>query len=370
MDKIPLVDLKRQYHNHKEEIDRAINEVIESSAFVSRKFVEIFENEFAKYCGSKYCIATSSGTDALLTAFFAAGIGNGDEVITIANTFTATAEVLWFLGAKPIFIDIDPETQLMDASLIEQAITKKTKAICPVHLFGNPADMVRIMEISERHGLKVIEDCAHAHGATINDRTVGTFGDIGAYSFNPAKVLGAYGDAGAIITDNEEYAEKAREFINHGRKIKNKYEYDSFGLNMRMDGIQASILSAKLKFLNDWVKRRREIAALYDKLLAGVAQSPKKYAGSLEAFHLYVISVNKRDELIAYLKDLGVEAGIHYPIPLNLQKPYIDWQGKQQVLPETERASKKIVSLPIFPEMMREEVEFVARAVKEFIQGK
>ncbi len=366
MDKIPFVDLKRQNKSVKKKINKAIQSVIDDAAFISDKYPKIFEAQFSKYTKAKYCVATGSGTDSLLASLAAIGIKKGDEVIVPANTFTATAEMVIFFGAKPVFADVNPETHLIDIPDMIKKITKKTKVIIPVHLYGQAAPMEKIMKIAKRYKIKVIEDCAHAQGAAINGKKVGTFGDLGAYSFNPTKVLGAYGDAGCIITNNKNYADFLRQFVNHGRKTGNKYLHDFIGLNLRMGGIQAAVLNAKLPHLEEYVKKRNHIASLYKKLLPISVKIVKTAKGNRHAYHLFVIETDKRDELQKYLKEKGIETGIHYPVPLNIQKSYNLGNKKPVCLPVTEKLAKKILSLPMFPEMKDSEAKRVAKEMKNF----
>jgi dTDP-4-amino-4,6-dideoxygalactose transaminase len=366
MDKIPFVDLKRQSKSAKIKIEKAIQSVIDDAAFISDKYPKIFEEQFAKYTGAKYCVATGSGTDSLFLSFAAIGIKKGDEVIIPGNTFTATSEPVIFFGATPVFADVDPQTHLISIPDIIKKITKKTKVIAPVHLYGQPAPMEEIMKIAQKRGIKVIEDCAHAQGAARNGKKVGTFGDLGAYSFNPTKVLGAYGDAGAIITNNEKYINFLRQFMNHGREMSNKYLHDFVGLNLRMGGMQAAILSAKLPCLEEYVKKRNHVASLYAKLLPKSVKIVKTLKGNRHAYHLFVIETDKRDELQKYLKEKGVETGIHYPVPLNLQKAYNVAGKKMASLPIAEKLAKKILSLPMFPEMKDSEVKRTAKEIKNF----
>ncbi len=370
MTTIPLVDLKRQYKKIKPEIDAAIKRVIEDAAFVSPKYVKIFEEKFGRYCGAQHVIATGSGSHALFAAYAAIDLKRGDEVISVANTFTATIEPVYFWGAKPVFVDIDPRTYVINTSRIKKAITKKTRAIAVVHLYGQAAPMKKIMAIARKHNLKVIEDCSHAHGAMADGKMVGTWGDLGAYSFNPGKVVGAYGDAGCIVTNNDRYAEFIRMFINHGRQIKNKYIHDIYGLNLRMDGIQAAIISAKLDHINPWIKRRQAIAKKYTALLKDSVETPATIPHQTNSYHLYVIRTDQRDTLVEYLRSRGIEAGIHYPVPLHLQKTYAHLNLKTGMLPITEKISREILSLPMFAELTNPEIYRIAKEIKSFFRNR
>ncbi len=364
--KIPLVNLNRQYLSIKKEVDSAIQRVIDDSAFVLGKYTSEFEDNFAQYCGAKYCVGLNSGTDGLRLAFLAAGIEQGDEVITAPNTFIATTEPLGNLGARPVFIDIDPDTQLINTDLIESAITKKTKAILPVHLFGQMANMTKIMEIARKHNLKVIEDCAQAHGAEQNGKKAGTIGDIGIYSFYPGKNLGAYGDAGCIITSNMKYAEYVKKSRDHGRINKYDHEYEAY--SSRMDGIQAAILSVKLEHLDEWNYNRRKIAIQYNELLPEMLIKPLAIKGNRHVYHLYVIKSKNRDKLFQYLKSNYIQAGIHYPIPLHLQKAYSYLDLKEGSFPISEKNAKEIISLPIFPELEENEIQYIVNALQKFFE--
>ena len=361
---IPLVDLKRQYRSIRREIDAAIKRVIKDTAFISGKYAAEFEAKFARYVGVRHCVALASGTDALYLAYLALGVGRGDEVISPPNTFFATTEPLGLLGAKPVFADIDPRTHLVDPGDIERKITKRTKAIVVVHLYGQMADMPAIMRLARRHKLAVIEDAAQAHGATFRGKKAGTFGDVGVYSFYPGKNLGAYGDAGALVTNNAKIAEFVRKCHDHGRA--GKYEHEFEGISSRMDGIQAAILSAKLPHLDRWVKKRREIARAYDRLLPKSVRAVAVLKGGNPAYHLYVIETDRRNEMLTYLKSKRIEAGIHYPIPLHRQKAYARLGVPRGSLPHAERAAKRVLSLPIFPELTLAEIRFIVSAVREF----
>ncbi|MBI2035424.1 MAG: DegT/DnrJ/EryC1/StrS family aminotransferase [Candidatus Liptonbacteria bacterium] len=361
--KIPLVDLKKQYLSIKEEIVAAIKSVIEESAFIKGKYVENFEKNFAAYIGAKHCIGVGNGTDAIFITLKCLGVGAGDEVIVPVNTFIATAEAVTLAGATPIFVDCN-EYYNIDPSEIEAAITPRTKAIIPVHLYGQPADMDEIMRIANSRGLMVIEDAAQAHGAEYADKKVGTFGTAATFSFYPAKNLGAYGDGGAVVTNDDKLAEKIRMFANHGRV--GKYSHKFEGVNSRLDGLQAAILDAKLKHIDEWMEKRNSIARIYDDKLGGVVAIPKVLPGIRHAYHLYVIEALERDRLQASLKESGIESGIHYPIPLHLQGAYARLGHKRWAFPVAERVAERIISLPMFPELTAEEVSVVADVVKNF----
>jgi len=362
---IPLVDLKAQYQSIKSEIDAAIKRVVESGRFILGEEVEAFEKEFAAFCGAKYAVGVDSGTAALHLSLILCGIGPGDEVITTPHTFTSTAEVVALLGARPVFVDIDPTTYNIDPNLIERAITPRTKAIIPVHLYGRPAEMDPILEIAEKHNLVVIEDAAQAHGAEYKGKRAGSLGKLACFSFYPAKNLGAYGDAGAIVTDDPELAEKGRMLRNHGRRA--KYEYQLLGYAYRLDAIQAAILRAKLAHLEEWTEKRRRNAALYNELLADTHLAlPQEDEHIRAVYHLYVVRTPYRDRLRDFLRERGIETGIHYPIPLHLQPAFQYLGYKKGDFPHTERCSKEILSLPMYPELTRAQIEIVADAIKEF----
>jgi len=319
---IPFVDLKAQYDSIKEEIDEAIQNVINNTSFIMGEELKKFEKEFASFCNTKYAIGVANGSDALILALKACGIGEGDEVITVPHTFISTAEAISNVGGKVVFIDIEPKTYTMDVSKIEEKINKKTKAIIPVHLYGQPADMDPIIELAKKYNLKVIEDAAQAHGAEYKGEKVGSIGDVACFSFYPGKNLGAYGDAGIVVTDNEEIAEKVKLLRNHGR-ITKKYEHEIEGYSSRLDNLQAAILRIKLTYLNEWNDRRRNNAKKYNKLLSNIGGiiTPYEADYAKHVYHLYVIRVVKegRDKLREELKSKGIATGIHYPIPLHLQ---------------------------------------------------
>lgn len=362
--KVNFVDLARQYKGIQGEIKEAIGSVMDRCDFILGSEVEEFEKEFARFCQTKVCVGVDSGTSALKLALEACGIGKGDEVITVPNTFIATALAISEAGAKPIFVEINPDSYNIDASKIEPKITKKTKAILPVHLYGQMADMDPIMEIAEKRNLKVIEDACQAHGSTYKNKRSGSIGHVGCFSFYPGKNLGAYGDAGAITTNDPEIAEKIQMLRNYGQK--QKYIHLAKGMNHRLDTMQAAVLNVKLKHLEKWNNSRRRIALLYNERLKGVAITPKEMSYGKHVYHLYVIRVNERDKLLEHLKAKDIAAGIHYPIPIYLQKAYSDLAIQEGSFPVTEEFSKKIISIPIFPELTEEEADYVADSVKDF----
>jgi dTDP-4-amino-4,6-dideoxygalactose transaminase len=361
---IPFVDLKSQYESIKEEIDGAIAQVISQTAFVGGAHLKNFEEAFAAFCGVKHCIGVGNGTDALFIAMKTLGIGPGDEVITAANSFIATSEAISATGARVVFVDIDPNTYNIDTAQIEKKITAKTKAIVPVHLYGQPADMDPILDIARRHNLKVVEDAAQAHGAIYKGRKIGSIGDMAGFSFYPGKNLGAYGDGGAILTNNDEWAEKARMIANHGRI--DKYDHAIEGVNSRLDGLQAAILSVKLKHLPAWTEARRRNAYLYNRYLkdSGLI-TPAEIPDVKAVYHLYIVRVQKesRQKLQDHLQSEGIATGIHYPIALPNLQAYA-WLGhSEQDFPEATQASREIVSLPMFPELTEEHIQYVAKSI-------
>jgi len=360
--KVPFVDLLSQYQAIKSEIDRAVQSVISDSAFIGGQYAKEFENEFAKFCRTSFCIGVGNGTDALYIALRALGIGAGDEVITVANSFIATSEAITMTGARPVFVDCDPVTYNIDVSKIEGAITSRTKAMVPVHLYGQPADMVSIMKIAEDKNIFVVEDAAQAHGAEISNRRVGTFGHAACFSFYPGKNLGAYGDAGAIVTNDNNLAVKSRMIANHGR-IK-KYDHDFEGINSRLDGIQAAILSVKLKYLEEWTEKRRKVADLYKSYLeSSDVVIPVVPANTRHVYHLYVVRVQARDRVQAALQEAGIATGIHYPIALPNLQAY-KYLGKlPDDFPIASRYSGEVLSLPMFPELSEDQIEYVSKSL-------
>jgi dTDP-4-amino-4,6-dideoxygalactose transaminase len=364
---IPLVDLKAQYLSMKDEIDSAISRVINKTAFILGDEVKQFEDEFAKFSGAKCCVGVGSGTAALALALRALGIRPGDEVITTTLTFTATAESIYHVGATPRFVDVDAETFNIDPTKIEQSITPQTRAIMPVHLYGNPCDMDQIMHIARQHGLKVVEDAAQAHGASYKGKPVGVIGDIGCFSFYPGKNLGAYGDAGAVVTDNVELAAKVRLLRDHGRTT--KYEHIEIGYGERIDALQAAILGAKLRHLRDWTEARRKWAGMYTECLKSLpVKHVKATEGAYAVYHIYGITVEDRDGLLDYLNDQGVKAGIHYPIPLHLQPCYGTLGYGAGSLPVSEWAARSEISLPMYPELGEGNVGVIVGAVARFFE--
>ena len=360
---IHFVDLKAQYHSIKGEIDSAVLKVLESTQFVLGKEVAAFEEEFADYCQVKHGVAVNSGTSALHLAFLAASIGPGDEVITVPNTFIATIAAIRYTGATPVFVEIDPISFTMNPKKIERAITERTKAICPVHLFGQMADMDPIMEIAKKHKLLVIEDAAQAHGAVYNDRRAGSIGDLGCFSFYPGKNLGAYGEGGLVTTKNPEYAKTIRILRDWGAE--KKYHHDLKGFNYRMTGIQGAILRVKLRHLEEWTKARRNHAAMYNELFSESSLIiPKEMPYARHVYHLYVIRAQQRDALREVLNNKGIQTGIHYPIPVHLQKAHVDLGYKKGDFPLTEQAADEILSLPMYAELNDEDIEIVVNTIK------
>jgi dTDP-4-amino-4,6-dideoxygalactose transaminase len=365
---IPLVDLKAQYLSIKDEIDAAIQRVVDSTSFIMGPDVRAFEEEFARFCGVQHAVGVDSGTAALHLAFLACDIGPGDEVITTPHTFIATITMLGRVGARPVLVDIDPHTYNIDPAGIEAAITERTKAIMPVHLYGQPAEMDPILEIANRHGLKVIEDAAQAHGAEYKGRRVGSMGHVAIFSFYPGKNLGAYGDAGAVVTDDGEIAEKVQLLRNHGRR--EKYEHLLQGFNYRIDTLQAAILRAKLAHLEEWNEVRRRHAATYRDLLSDLdLVLPYEPEHVKAVYHLFVVCLQERDAMREHLKARDISTGIHYPIPLHLQPAYRHLGHKEGDFPITEECARQVLSLPMYPELTQAQMEEVARAIKELLEG-
>ena len=361
---VPFVDLRAQYATIKTGIDEAIASVIDRSAFIQGAEVALFEEEFAAYCGAEACASTGNGTDALYIALRALGIGPGDEVITVAHTFIATAEAISQCGALPVLVDIRDDTMLLDPRQFEAAITPRTKAVIPVHLYGQMCDMDAILTIARQHGIKVVEDAAQAHGATWRGRRAGGIGDVTCFSFYPAKNLGAFGDAGAIVSNSRPLIETARALANHGRQ--SKYIHLREGVSSRLDGLQAAILRVKLGHLDGWNAARRRLAGKYLSALAGSGvQLPETAPGSEPVWHLFVIRATDREGLRASLTARGIETGVHYPCPLHLQPAYTRLGMPKGALPVTERVADRILSLPMFPEMTDAQLDRVVAAIAD-----
>lgn len=362
---VPFVDLRAQYLAINDEIDEAVARVINNTTFILGREVEAFEAAFAGYVGTRYCIGVNSGTAAIQVALTACGIGAGDEVIVPANTFFATAEAVSTAGATPVLVDADPISYNIDVAGIEAAITERTRAIIPVHLYGQAADLDPILEISARRSLIVIEDAAQAHGSEYNGRSVGSFARAGCFSFYPGKNLGAYGEGGAIVTDDPEVARHARLLRDHGSE--SKYHHEIIGYNFRLEGIQGAVLNVKLRHLDKWNELRREHAARYNELLADSGLTlPREMSYARHVYHLYVIQSDARDALQKALRDNGVQTGIHYPIPIHLQPAYASLKHKAGDFPEAERQAGRVLSLPMFPELTEKQISLVTDAVQEF----
>jgi dTDP-4-amino-4,6-dideoxygalactose transaminase len=360
--KVPSLDLKIQYQSIKPEIDAAIGRVLESGQFVLGSEVAGFEKEFAAYCGASECIALNSGTSALHLALLAAGIGPGDEVITVPFTFVASVAAVVYTGARPVLVDIDPRSFTLDPAAIEAAITPRTKAILPVHLYGQPADMDPLTQVAWRHGLVVIEDAAQAHGAKYKGRPVGSIGDIACFSFYPGKNLGAYGEGGAVTTNNAEYASTIRMLRDWGQD--RKYHHRLRGFNYRMEAFQGAILRVKLRHLERWTEARRAIIGKYNQLLAGSGvERPTEMPWARHVYHLYTLRSDHRDILQKTLQEKGIQTGIHYGVPVHLQPAYANLGYGRHALPHSEKAADEVLSLPLYPEMTDDQIETVAGAV-------
>ncbi len=365
---VPFVDLKAQYQSMKSEIDAAIASVIADTAFIKGKYVEKFDKEFAEFMGVKHSIGCANGTDAIEIVLRASGIGEGDEVIVPAHTWISTAEAVTSVGARVVFVDTDPKLYTIDPKLIEKKITSRTKAIIPVHLYGLPADMDAINAIAKAHSLKVFEDTAQGHCATVNGKMVGTLGNAATFSFFPGKNLGAYGDAGGIITNDDELATKCRMIADHGRL--GKHDHGLEGRNSRLDGLQAAILSAKLPHLTAWTRARQNNAEIYSTLLRGLdVQLPYCPKSLGHVYHLYVVQVPNREKVQQHLTEKGIATGIHYPIALPFLKAYSYLNHTPADFPVAHSAMSRIISLPMYPELTREQMQYVARELGEALKG-
>jgi len=374
--KVPFLDLKAQYESIKDEINEAIQQVLDSCAFSGGPFVEQFEKAFAKFCQCEYAIGVGSGTEALWLALLSLGVGPGDEVITVPNTFIATAEAISFTGAKPVFVDIDEKTYTMDPQKLEDylktqntkhQIPKRPKAVIPVHLFGQPADMDPIMEAARKHDLFVVEDACQAQGAEYKGKRVGSIGDAGCFSFYPGKNLGAYGEAGAVTTNNSELKQNMAMFRDHGQS--KKYYHNMIGWNARMDGIQGAVLNVKLEHLPAWNEARRENAHLYNDLFENVNAiiEPVEAQYARHVYHIYAVRVQNRESLIEALTDREIYCGIHYPVPVHLQKAFETSGINTSRCPIAERCAEEYVSLPMFPELTEEQIEYATESIKYIV---
>lgn len=365
---VPFLDLKVQYRQIEKEIVPLLLEAMQEGAFIGGPHVAGFEQEFAAFCDSKYCVAVNSGTDALRFALLAAGIGPGDEVITVANTFIATTEAISQTGAKPVFVDIDRATSNIDPQSVTAAITPATRAILPVHLYGQPADLDPLLELAAKHNLILVEDACQAHGALYKGKKAGSIGLAGCFSFYPGKNLGAFGEGGAVVTQDEKLADHMRMLRDHGQL--RKYYHQIEGYNGRLDAIQAAVLRVKLKILPQWNAARRRNAALYNERLAGIPgiRTPVEADFVQSVYHLYVIHTEQRDALQAWLDEKGIATGLHYPLPLHQQAAYTDAADTGAALPVTEWAAPRLLSLPMFAELTEEQIDYIADNVRAFAQ--
>jgi dTDP-4-amino-4,6-dideoxygalactose transaminase len=363
---VPYFDLKKQFSSLRDEIRAALDRVCSNASFILGEEVAEFEKEFASYCEVKYCVGLNSGTSALHLALLALGVKPGDEVITTPNTFIATAEAICYAGAKPVFVDIDPKTANLDPALIEPAITERTKAILPVHLYGRPADMDPVLETARKHSLAVIEDACQAHGARYRGRRVGSIGHAAAFSFYPSKNLSAYGEGGALTTNDTGIAELARALRHHGQS--SPYTHERIGYNYRMDGFQGAVLRVKLRRLEQWNARRKEIAALYRSVLKGAnVEIPSDDPRDERVYHLFVVYVERRDAVRAALEARGVHTAIHYPRPLHLQPAFAALGFGPGCFPHAERACERALCMPLFPEMTDEQVQYAAEELADIV---
>ncbi len=363
--KVPFLDLKAHHAPMLEKFERAIRDVVESSAFAGGPFVEKFEGEFAAFCNTPFSVGVGNGTDALWLALLALGVGAGDEVITVPNSFMATAEAITYCQARPVFVDVDEETFTMNPALLKKALTPRTKAIIPVHLFGQPADMDPILEFARAHNLFVIEDAAQAHGAEYKGQRAGSMGDVGCFSFYPGKNLGAFGEAGGVVTSNPDLYEKIKVLRDHGQA--KKYHHTMVGWNCRMDGIQAAVLSIKLRHLEAGNLLRRRHASDYSRALEGNGEivTPSEAEYVRHVYHVYAVRVRDRDDLRRRLEEKGIGCAVHYPIPIHLQEAYRSLGYAAGSFPIAETLSNEFLSLPMFPELTKEQVDYVAQTVQE-----
>jgi dTDP-4-amino-4,6-dideoxygalactose transaminase len=364
--KVPFLDFKAECAELRSEVIPALDRVCENATFIQGEEVERFERDFAEFCGTKHCVALSSGTAGLHLGLLGVGVQPGDEVITTPNTFIATAEAITYCGARPVFVDIDPKTANIDPKQIERAITPRTRAIIPVHLYGRPADMEPIRDIAGRHGVRILEDAAQAHGARYRGQTVGSIGNAGAFSFYPTKNLGAYGEGGALTTNNDQIAKFARAARSHGQTA--RYEHEFVGYNYRMQGFQGAVLRIKLTRLHAWTTKRREIAAEYRRLLAGTRlEIPVDDPRDQCVYHQFVIYVANRGSIVKQLTERGIETAVHYPKPLHLQPAYSSLGYPAGTFPYAERACERVLSLPIYSTLTSEQVAYVGNSVREVV---
>ncbi len=366
--KVPFVDLQAQFQVLSSEMERIIADVIRKNAFIGGPYLKEFEKNFASFCGVSHAVGVSNGTDALRLALLACGVEPGDEVITTPNTFIATAEAVAMIGAKIRFVDVDPETGNMDPKCLEGALSPRTRAVVPVHLYGRPADMAVICQFAKAHQLKVVSDAAQAHGAEFQGKPISQWGDAASFSFYPGKNLGAYGDAGAVVTNSSEVAAQVALLRDHGRT--QKYEHKILGFNCRMDGLQAAVLSVKLPHLAEWTRKRQSHAKRYDDLLVSTAgiRLVKNRPGAKSVVHLYTVLCEDRESLRSHLTSRGIETGLHYPIPLHLQPALSPMGFKPGDFPVAEAWAKKVFSLPLFPELTEEQLVYVAAALNECVR--
>ena len=362
---VPYLDLPAQISGIRSEVDAAIKNVIDKCAFCLGPEVTAFEKEFAAWCGMKHAVAVNSGTSALHLAMKVLGVKAGDEVITTPFTFVATSWAISYVGARPVYVDIDDATFNIDPRLVAKAVTSRTKAMIPVHLYGQPCDIDALMDIAKKNDFPVVEDCAQSHGAEYKGKKAGSFGAVSCYSFYPGKNLGAFGEGGMFVTNDESLAEHARVLRDHGSRV--RYFHDEVGFNYRMEGMQAAVLRVKLRHIDDWTDKRRKVAAKYHQMLAGLPlKLPKEAPYAKSVYHLYVIRSDRRDALKKHLDQKGVGNGLHYPVPLHMQKCYANLGYKEGDFPVAERAGRECISLPVFPEMTDEQIEYVAGNVAGF----
>jgi dTDP-4-amino-4,6-dideoxygalactose transaminase len=364
---VPLVDLKAQYRSIKGEVLAEISRALDGMQLFLGENVREFESEFASYCGTEFAIGVGSGTEALHLSLLAAGIGPGDEVITVSNTFIATVEAIVLAGARPVFVDIDADTYNIDTSQIEGAISPRTRAILPVHLYGHPADMGPVLELAEAYKLKVIEDACQSHGAEYKGRRTGSLGDAGCFSFYFTKNLGAYGEAGMITTSDPDVAERCRMLRDHGQTV--KYYHRLVGVNGRLDEIQAAVLRVKLPHLDDWNEKRRSLAQAYESLLPSSVITPVEVPWARHVYYAYVVRTANRDELQAWLTTKDIGTGIHFPVPIHLQEAYSEFDYANTHLPVTEKVAKEIISLPMYPELRIDQINYICDCIREFTES-